>query len=421
MLEQCNSFGKEVIIMSDEIDIGSEISENNSEEAVIESADNALNASEIAADYDKPSLLPGFCNICTRLGLMMIVVFVARYAVTLLSAFIYPYVEDLGEIESRLLDLVLSCLFLYAVPMIAAAFILKHPLKNSEHRVYSKPKYFGRAMAMLPAGYGLAISFRLLTMLISSLIPENSVVEDSFHATEDLFTATSMPSAIILFVQLTVIAPIMEELWLRGMVMESLRPYGNGFAIFVSAFLFGLIHANFEQFFYAAALGVFLGYIAVSTQSIVTTTIMHAIFNSISGCMVLLTADEGVADYLLATDKGEDGVVTVGVVLYFAWLAFMMILMAVGIIMLIYKLIKIKRYRVPKVQTELSAKRRWGIFFTTATVIVMLIFALDTFTFQFIPNIIYLLIVSPSHIPDYFATLFGNAPDPAPEIESAAA
>lgn len=398
--------------MSDETDL---IPENSSAETEAVISDNSYNADNTADDpglsaENKPSLLPGFYNICMRIGLMMIVVFVSRYAVLVLSGFIYPYMKDLGEVESRLLDLALSCLFLYAIPMIAAAFILKHPLRNSEHRVYSKPKYFGRAMAMLPAGYGLAISFRLLTMLIGSLIPENNIIGDSFHATEDLLSATSMPVAVILFFQLTVIAPILEELWLRGMVMESLRPYGNGFAIFMSAFLFGLIHANFEQFFYAAALGVFLGYIAISTQSIVTTTIMHAIFNSISGCMILLTSDEGVADYLLATDKGEEGVVTVGVVLYYAWLVFMIILMAVGLIMLIYKLIKIKRYRVPKVQTELSAKRRWGIFFTTSTVIVMLILALDTFTFQFIPNIIYLLIVSPSHIPDYFATLFGNAP-----------
>lgn len=356
---------------------------------------------------EKPPLEPGFRDICMRLGLMMIVVFVARGAVTLLSLYISPYVRNMGEISMRLLDVMLSCLFLYAVPMVAAAFLLKHPLKNSEHRVYSKPKYFGRAMAMLPAGYGLAMTFRLLTMLVSTLVSSDSVINDSFHATEDMFTTTSMASAIILFVQLTVIAPIFEEMWLRGMVMESLRPYGNGFAIFVQAFLFGLIHANFEQFFYATALGIFLGYIAISTQSIVTTTIMHAMFNGVSGCMVLLTADKGVGDYLLASESGEEGVVTPGVVLYFLWLGLVMVLMAVGIIMMIYKFIKIKKYRVPKVQTELSSGKRWGIFFTTATVIIMLILALDTFTFQIIPSCIYMLTTDPGRIPEYFNALFG--------------
>lgn len=386
--------------MSDETELQTSLSGSVQEGVMPESGDGF---------EEKKPLEPGFRDICMRIGLMMIVVFATRGAVTLLSLYIYPYLGEIGEVGGRLLDMLLSCAFLYAIPMAAAAFILKHPLKNSEHRVYSKPKYFGRAMAMLPAGYGLAISFRLLTMLISSLVAKDSVINDSFHATEDMFTASSMPSAILLFIQLTVIAPIFEEMWLRGMVMESLRPYGNGFAIFVQAFLFGLIHANFEQFFYAAALGVFLGYIAISTQSIITTTIMHAIFNSISGLMVLLTADKGVGDYLIATERGKEGVVTPGVVLYFAWLGLVMVLMAVGVIMMIYKLVKIKKYRVPKVQTELSIGRRWGIFFTTATVIIMLILALDTFTFQMIPSCIYLLTTDPGRIPEYFESLFKAA------------
>ncbi len=381
-----------------------------SDEIEYEAAKDAdITAAVQSETAEKPSLEPGFRDICMRLGLMMIVVFVARGAVTLLSMYIAPFVGEMNDIAAQLFDVMLSCLFLYAIPMIAAAFILKHPLKNSEHKVYSKPKYFGRAMAMLPAGYGLAITFRLLTMLVSTLVARDSVIGDSFHATENLFSATSMTSAVILFIQLTVIAPIFEEMWLRGMVMESLRPYGNGFAIFVQAFLFGLIHANFEQFFYAAALGVFLGYIAISTQSIVTTTIMHAMFNGISGCMVLLTADKGVGDYLLAAERGEEGVVTPGVALYFAWMGLVMVLLVVGVVMMIYKFIKIKKYRVPKVQTELSSGKRWGIFFTTATVIIMLILALDTFTFQIIPSCFYLLTTAPDRIPEYFGSLFGTA------------
>lgn len=379
--------------MSEEIDI------NPSAEVSVE-----------APPDNEPSLEPGFRSVCLRLGLIMIIVFAARAAGSVIVGFISPYIEDLSAEMSTLLNLLFSCLFLYAIPMVSAAFILKHPLKNSPHRVYSKPKYFGRAMAMLPAGYGLAISVRLLTMLVSSLIPSDSQISDSFHAVEEAFIVPNMTCALITFFQLTVIAPILEEMLMRGMVMESLRPYGNGFAIFLSALLFGIMHANFEQFFYATALGIFLGYIAISTQSIVSTTIMHMIFNAVSGCFVLLSADEGVGDYLLASEKGEEGVVTAGVVLYIIWMVFVMIALAVGVIMLIYKLIKIKKYRVPKVQTELSAGRRWGIFFTSATVIVMLILALDTFTFNIIPNVIFLLLASPSRIPEYFRSLVGNKP-----------
>lgn len=324
---------------------------------------------------EKPSLVPGFKSVCVRLGLMMIVIFGARILATVCSLPLADWIQTLDTLPLYLFNAAYSIFFLYVIPVVATVFILKHPLKNSPNRVYQKPKYFGKAMAMFPAGYGLAMATRLLTILLSMLFA-GTALSDSFNVVqESLFSAPDMATAVIQFVQLAVIAPIVEELWFRGMVMESLRPYGNGFAIFVSAILFGLTHANFEQFFYAAALGVFLGYIAIATESIVTTTVMHAIFNSISGFMLLLSADKGVQDYLLASQSGEKGVITTGVVLYFVLMGVMVLLLIVGIIMMIYKFLKIKKYKVPKMQTEISAKKRWGIFFTRAAVIVGLVLA----------------------------------------------
>lgn len=355
----------------------------------------------------KPSLVPGFKDICFRLGLMMIVVFVARGVCSILESILMVMIdfEGLSSFTQTLIGAAFSIVFLDVIPIIAAVFILKHPLRNSPGGVYSRPRYFGKAMAMFPAGYGLAMAARLLSMWLGSLFERGTGIGDSFHATENMFTAPDMPTAVLMFIQLAIIAPVFEELWFRGLVLESLRPYGNGFAIFISAILFGLTHSNFEQFFYAAALGVFLGYIAVSTRSIVTTTIMHAMFNSISGVMVLLSADRSVGDYLLAEDTSTVPMTT-SVALYIGWLGFVMLLMVVGIIMLIYKLIKIKKYRVPKVQTEISSSRRWGIFFSRVSVIVMLILAADSFTLQIIPNTVFLLIMDPNQIPLYYQRIF---------------
>ena len=360
------------------------------------------------SDTEKPSLLPGFKDICFRLGLMMIVVFAARGICTVLASLAADFfdLEASSPFVQTLVNTGFSVVFLYVVPMAAAAFILKHPLKASPNRVYSSPKYFGKAMGMFPAGYGLAMAVRLLSMFIGSLFARGTGIGESFHATEDLFDVYDMPTAVLTFIQLAVLAPIFEELWFRGLVLESLRPYGNGFAIFISAVLFGLTHSNFEQFFYATALGVFLGYIAVSTRSIVTTTIMHAMFNSISGVMLLLAADKNVGDYLLAEDQSTVDI-TPSIVLYIVWMGLVLLLMAVGIIMLIYKLIKIKKYRVPKVQTELSSSRRWGIFLSRATVIVMLLLAADSFTYQLIPNTVYILLTDPGRLPVYYQYIFG--------------
>ena len=332
---------------------------------------------------ENPSLVPGFKSICTRIGIMMIVVFAARTAVSVIGALIVPYLSeiDLTPTAVYLLNAVMSVVFLYIIPITAAVFLLKRPMKNRMKEVYGKPKYFGRAMAMFPAGYGIAITCNLLTQLLGMLF-KNTALGDSFTGVQETLVAPDMGSAIVLFIQLTILAPIFEEFWCRGLIMESLRPYGNGFAIFVSALLFGIIHANFAQFFYAAALGIFLGYIAVSTRSLVTTTIMHAMFNSISGMLVLLMAEPSVSDYIFEAANGGEPVVTPAVVLYMVWMGVILLLLAVGIIMAIYKFIKIKKYRVPKVQTEMSTGMRWGIFFSRVSVIVMIILAADTFSLQ---------------------------------------
>ncbi len=327
---------------------------------------------------EKPSLIPGFKSTCARLGLVLIVIFGSRLLADVCAVPLSLWLADMNTLSPflyQLVNAVYSTFFLYAIPIVATVFILKNPLKNSPNKVYRKPKYLGKAMAMFPAGYGLAISVRLLTMLLSMLF-KNTPLGESFDVVQDsLFSAPDIASAMVQFVQVAVIAPIFEELWFRGMIMESLRPYGNGFAIFVSAIMFGLTHANFEQFFYATALGIFLGYIAVSTQSIVTTTIMHAMFNSISGVMLLLSVEPSIQDYVLAAGKGENAEITPMVVLYLAWTGFILLLLLVGIIMMIAKFTKIKRYKVPKVQTELSSGKRWGIFFSRAAVIVGLVLA----------------------------------------------
>ncbi len=331
-----------------------------------------------------------FKDICMRIGLMMVVVFVSRGACTVLLSLIYPMFEGMDVTAAYAVQSVFSLVFLYLIPMTAAVLLLKEPKKGTCARIYSKPKYFGRAMGMFPAFYGLAIATNLLTMLVGQLFT-NTDLNKSFNTVNDL-QAANMQCAVILFVQLAVIAPLFEEFWFRGVVMESLRPYGNGFAIFVSALLFGLTHANFQQFFYAFVLGICLGYIAQATQSIVTTTIMHAMFNSISGLLLLLATDESVGDYLMASQSGQEAEKTPMVIVYLVFLLFIMLLMAVGVIMAIFKLRKIKKYRVPEVWEEYPVRRRWGVFFSRVSVIVMLVLAADTFTFRFITNAIYSLL-----------------------------
>lgn len=332
-----------------------------------------------------PSKVPGFKKVCLKLGIMMIIIFASRGAESILFTLTADLFEGMDSTLMYVIETVVSFLFLYIIPIICSIALLKP--KGMCGKVYKRPEFFTNAMGMFPALYGLAISTNFLTMLVSQLF-QNTDLYKSFNTVNDLKPDSVLNACILLF-QLVVIAPIFEEFWFRGIVLEAVRPYGNGFAILVSGILFGLTHANFNQFFYAAVLGIGLGYIAVSTKSILTTTLMHAMFNSISGIMLLMITFDEVGDYLMAKAAGMEAEQTPLVVVYLIYYFVVIMLMIVGILMAIAKLRKIKRYKVPKVWTELSAGRRWGVFFSRFTVIIALLLAADTFTFQFIPRAIY--------------------------------
>lgn len=78
---------------------------------------------------------------------------------------------------------------------------------------------------------------------------------------------------------LTVLSPLMEELVFRKAIIDRLRPYGEKAALFSSALLFGFFHASFQQFFYAAMLGVVFGYIYLRTGRLRYTVFLHMIIN----------------------------------------------------------------------------------------------------------------------------------------------
>lgn len=76
-----------------------------------------------------------------------------------------------------------------------------------------------------------------------------------------------------------VIAPVTEELMFRRLLLNRLQPYGDRFALVASALCFGLFHGNLNQFFYAVAIGLVLGWVALRTGRLWQNMLLHAMIN----------------------------------------------------------------------------------------------------------------------------------------------
>ncbi len=85
------------------------------------------------------------------------------------------------------------------------------------------------------------------------------------------------------------IAPVLEEMIFRGVILESVRSrWGKIWAIVVSALLFGVVHGVPQQAINAAMVGVILGAIYIATDSLLAVIVLHAINNALSYVLMIL-------------------------------------------------------------------------------------------------------------------------------------
>ncbi len=82
------------------------------------------------------------------------------------------------------------------------------------------------------------------------------------------------------FMKVAVVAPIVEELIFRGLILKGLRRNYNAFtAVFMSALLFALFHLNPWQFPATFVLGLLLGWIMIRTDNILLAILGHSVNN----------------------------------------------------------------------------------------------------------------------------------------------
>ena len=117
---------------------------------------------------------------------------------------------------------------------------------------------------------GIGVNY-LISMLFG--ITSSSAAVELLSSGEDILVS-------ILFAGIT--APIVEEFIFRKLLIDRTIKYGPKLSLILSGLLFGLVHGNFQQFFYAFFLGVLFAYIYIRTGKLIYTIILHMILNSVS-------------------------------------------------------------------------------------------------------------------------------------------
>lgn len=162
------------------------------------------------------------------------------------------------------------CMYAFAMPLSYLLFrsCRAEPAEKRSLSFLSVLALLSVCLALTLAG---SIIGNLVNVIVSLLtgIPVTNPVEQ--------MTANTPMWANLLFV--VILAPILEELFFRKLIIDRLRRYGDLIAILISGALFGIIHGNFSQFFYAAMLGVVFGYVYCYTGRLRYTVFLHMFIN----------------------------------------------------------------------------------------------------------------------------------------------
>ena len=102
-------------------------------------------------------------------------------------------------------------------------------------------------------------------------------------AAENAVAELAMDNSFLKVLMMVILAPLLEEYICRKQIIDRTRQYGEKISVFLSALIFGLLHQNLFQFFYAFALGLLFGFVYIRTGRLRYTILLHGIINFMGG------------------------------------------------------------------------------------------------------------------------------------------
>lgn len=214
-----------------------------------------------------------FSNLGWKMLISTILIFVIQVGCQQLAIVLKPEWAENYDIMFAV-----SMVPLYVIGYPITFLLLKQKNARTIEKHTMKPWQILLAFMM---AYTLLVAGNLIGLGLTTgigLIKGESVT----NALLDVITGSNIWISAIYMVLL---APIYEEFLFRKLICDQTVKYGQGTAVIVSGLVFGLFHLNFNQFFYAFLLGIFLAFIYVKTGRIKYTIILHMMINFIGSVL----------------------------------------------------------------------------------------------------------------------------------------
>ena len=265
------------------------------------------------------------------------------------------------------LMMVLSTVIVYGCAMPLIALLVRGMKVQAPER--RKMKWWQFLIAFIIC-YALVFVSNIVGTTVTTIIGllKGSAVNNG------VVTVVSNGNMLVNFVSMVVLAPIVEELVFRKLIIDRTAQYGQTVAIIASGLMFGLFHGNLNQFAYALVLGCFFAFIYLRTGNIKITIAMHAILNFmgsmvVGGLMKLVRYSE----LLMLGPEDEELMMTMimeDIVGWILLILYLMLLFIVVITGIVFFFVFLKKMKPVPAETDLPKEQRMKALFVNPGMIV---------------------------------------------------
>ncbi len=120
--------------------------------------------------------------------------------------------------------------------------------------------------------------------VITTMLDESTSLDLDF----DLQNLMMTDNLLYVFLFSVLLAPVLEELFFRKILIDRAIVFGDKTAIFLSGLMFGLFHGNLYQVFYAFGVGCVLAYVYIRTGKLRYCISLHMAVNFFGGFLSTL-------------------------------------------------------------------------------------------------------------------------------------
>lgn len=214
-------------------------------------------------------------SLMNRIGISLLMFMTLFYSTngisSVLEAVAYEFISDAAYAET------------VAILIYSVAYFLSFMLPAVLFKIISRSKPYRKVKLNIRFSKNTALTVFAGMATVRAAVFINALLVQSisggYAVPEDSPTVYGL---ILNVIYIALVPAICEEFLFRGVFLENMLPYGKLGAIVGSAILFGIMHQNAAQLFYATVAGIVFAIVYIKTESLWTGMLTHFLNNALS-------------------------------------------------------------------------------------------------------------------------------------------